>query len=181
MKPKSEAYKKVRAAKKEATMAEMEKRKKGALTKYNKKYCNDLIKHLKKGGSLESFGAYIGEQYGDEYAVSPSTVFNWLEEFPDFLEAREIGLSYSRKFYEDVGNSGMTGQLRRIAKEVILPNGKTEKHYAPASFNERVWTINMKNRFGFKDKMETEISNPDGSIMPNVTINIPSNGKEKKD
>ncbi len=154
----------------------------GRPTKYDPRYCEDIIDHMSMGGSIEGFGAYIGDKYKDRsLAVSKMTIFEWFKVHPEFLEAKEIGLSYSRKFYDDMGNSGMAGQLKRIVKEIYHPeSGRKEVKYAAAYFNDKAWAMNMKNRFGWKDRTELEHSNPDGSMKPQVIITMPDNGKSIK-
>lgn len=157
--------------------------KRGAPTKYRPEYPDDLIDHMKKGGSIETFGAYLGDKYGPKAAVGKAAVYEWFEKFEEFAEAKEIGVAYSQKFFEDIGNRGMVGQLRVVSTEEIDPEtGKVKaRKYRTAYFNDRVWKLNMQNRFGWKDKKAHDHSNPDGTMQSIVYLNIPSNGREAVD
>lgn len=155
----------------------------GRPSDYDPKYCKDIIEHMKRGGSIESFGAFLAEKYGDDFAASKSTVYRWLANNEEFRDAKDIGQVHSLKFFEDIGNRGMLGQLRTISSEVITGTGKNKKvdrKYRTAFFQERVWSMNMKNRFGWQDRKAVDHSSTDGSISTVVNLNIPVNGREKK-
>ena len=106
----------------------------GRPTKYRPEFCEDLIEHMRGGGSVESFGAFLGEKYGNASAICKDTVYEWAERYPDFSDAKKIGTAFARKFYEDIGKRGMKGEY--------------------VAFNSTVWVFSMKNRFGWRDKVE---------------------------
>ena len=67
-----------------------EKPKMGAPTKYKPEYCQQVIDHMTRGLSFESFAGFLG--------VTKSTIYNWLEEHKDFLDSKEIGMEACRFF-----------------------------------------------------------------------------------
>jgi hypothetical protein len=83
---------------------------------------------MTKGLSMESFAGKIG--------VSVSTLHNWRKAHPEFLEAVQKGRAASQLFWEQRGVDGLWN----------VPFGP--------SLNAAVWTFNMKNRFGWRDKVE---------------------------
>ncbi len=113
----------------------------GRPAKYQKKYCDMLVKHMKKGLSFESFGPSIG--------VSTSTTYRWLTDEitddeqtkankKDFREARNLGFDYCRLFWEQTGIAG-----------VWTSDGEPK-------LNTTAWIFNMKNRFGWSDRKDDE-------------------------
>lgn len=95
----------------------------GQPTKYKEEYCEMLVNHMAQGYSFESFGADIN--------VSFRTLYNWADNYPQFLQAKELGLTKCRKFWEKLGIAGTAGQI--------------------PGFQSGTWMFNMKNRFGFQD------------------------------
>jgi hypothetical protein len=88
--------------------------------KYKPEFCEGIIKHMTFGFSKESYAGVIG--------VSVVTLFNWINEKPEFKRAVEIAKSRCRLAWENIGIQGM---LR-----------------GPKEFGERTWALNMFNRFG---------------------------------
>lgn len=60
--------------------------------KYRPEYCEMLIRHLAQGLSIQTFGGTIG--------VVRSTVYKWVDEMPEFKEAKLIGLQKAQEFFE---------------------------------------------------------------------------------
>jgi hypothetical protein len=102
----------------------------GRPTKFNSKFCEQLIDHMTKGLSFESFAGVIG--------VSRRTLFYWEKENSDFSDAKEIGFSQSLLFWEKVG-------VEYVIEE---PQGR--------KINTGLWAMNMKNRFpeSWRDRKE---------------------------
>ncbi len=102
-----------------------------ATTKSRKMLCKKYCKHLSKGLSKESF-----------VDCSYKTIETYMIKYPNDFPADEIDKAErrGRLIWEEMGLSGTKGELK--------------------NFNTRCWTFNMKNRYGWKDKNETE-SNDD--------------------
>lgn len=121
----------------------------GRPTDYKPEYCQLLIEHMSKGFSFEAFAALVN--------ASKQTVYNWTEQFPEFMDAKEIAFERSRLFWERVGID-------------IAVKGEG---------NATAYIFNMKNRFKqeWRDKVETGFTDTEGQDLPPVIV-LPSNGRE---
>jgi hypothetical protein len=104
----------------------------GRPTKYEPSMCKTIYDGLCQGYSIEACAGLLG--------VCKETVYTWLKEYPDFLDAKNKGLQQSRLFWEKMAMEGMWS-----SKE-------------SGTFNSSVWIFNMKNRFGWKDRAEADIA-----------------------
>lgn len=102
----------------------------GRPTKYHKKFCEQLVDHMKKGLSFESFAA--------DCECHKETLYEWVNQHPEFSEAKKRGTAFSSKRWEEIGMAGMAGKIK--------------------GFNAAVWIFNMKNRFHWRDKRELDIT-----------------------
>ena len=100
----------------------------GALTKYNKKYCEELIDHMESGLSFESFAGTI--------RVCRKTLYNWEKEHDDFKRAKGIATELCRIFWEKLGRD-----------HIINLTSSKKGESKSKSLNSSVWIFNMKNRF----------------------------------
>lgn len=87
--------------------------------KYKSEFCDLLIKHMEKGFSFDSFGGVID--------VTRETMYQWVKNYPEWAEAKELGFQKCRVFWEDLGIKGISGRKK--------------------GFNVVGWIFNMKNRF----------------------------------
>ena len=111
----------------------------GRPTKYKEEYCEMLIEHMAEGYSFESFGGII--------EVDESTLYEWAKNHQEFSHSKNIGTQKSMVWWEKVGRRGMMNDI--------------------PFFNDRIWRLNMINRFRSKwsdgtknennDKVKTEI------------------------
>lgn len=99
----------------------------GQPTKYRPEYCDQLIQHMADGLSFEAFAADVDVHF--------DTLYNWCKLFPEFSEAKKVGLAKSIKWWEQAGMQGMRTQ---------------------GGFNATVWVFNMKNRFKWHDQIKIE-------------------------
>tara|TARA_R110000796_G_scaffold252565_2_gene387863 strand:- start:369 stop:830 length:462 start_codon:yes stop_codon:yes gene_type:complete len=106
----------------------------GRPTKYEPKYCKMLITHMAKGYSFESFGGTID--------IATSTVSLWangsktVTPVREFSVAKKLAFDKSRVFWERQGLEGLWAEE------------------GDRKINPTIWIFNMKNRFGWRDKVE---------------------------
>ncbi len=110
----------------------------GRITKYKKEYCDQIIKHMEEGLSLESFAGVVG--------ICRATLYEWFKVHEEFSEAKEIGLMKSLLWWDKHGPNGLYSKSFRDSE------GNSES----ISINSTMWTFNMKNRFGWRDKQVDE-------------------------
>ena len=111
----------------------------GRPTKYKEEYCEMLIEHMSEGYSFDSFGGII--------EVDETTLYEWEKTHKEFSLSKSIGTQKSMVWWEKVGRKGMINEI--------------------PFFNDRIWRLNMINRFRSKwsdgtknennDKVKTEI------------------------
>jgi hypothetical protein len=125
------------------------------LIEFKQEYCDDLLIHMAEGYSFESFVAHLFRKYGKEARLSRFTLYTWLDKHPDFSDARRQGDELARMWWEETAKKGVRGQLMRVEAEVYDKDGKVQKRkFASAVFGQSAWAITMRNRFGYKDKVE---------------------------
>lgn len=113
-------------------------------TLYNSKFCEQLIKHMSRGLSFESFGGAIG--------VSRRVLYDWEKQHPEFLHAKEVGHAKSLLKWELAGIRGCF--VNKVKDQDARSGYRVEKTpIIPA-----IWKINMKNRFAWAEKVETEVT-----------------------
>lgn len=94
---------------------------------------------MSAGYSFESFGAHI------EDGVSKDTLYKWLQEYPEFSEAKKKGEIKSRHWWEEKGQEGMCG---------LIPG-----------FVPSIWYMNMKNKFGYRDQVEFKSEHTEKKVL----------------
>jgi hypothetical protein len=102
-------------------------------TSYRPEFDQALIDHMTKGLSFESFAGVIG--------TCRATIYNWCDKNhgshqPSFLDAKKVATEACRLFWEEQGIKGM---------------------WAGKAFNSTPWIFNMRNRFGWSDKVHHEV------------------------
>lgn len=98
----------------------------GQPTLYKPEYCEELISHMEKGLSFESFGAIAN--------CCADTLYEWVKVHPEFSDARKTAIMKCRIFWEKIGMNGMAGKIK--------------------NFQAAIWIFNMKNRFHWSDRQE---------------------------
>jgi hypothetical protein len=107
----------------------------GRKTKYKKKYCQELITHMKDGNSYTSFAARIG--------VGKSTLFEWEKVHSEFRDSKEIAFTASESYWEDMGK-----ELSRKNASVFIFNMRN-RFRSTWSDNPEVTTDKEKEDFSF--------------------------------
>lgn len=73
----------------------------GRPTKYEQRFCDEVIEHMKDGASLTSFAAEVG--------VARSTINEWIDNQPEFSEAVKIGKARCAAWWEKLSRIGASG------------------------------------------------------------------------
>jgi len=116
--------------------------------KYNKKFCNKVIKMLSQGKTMTAVCAAIG--------ITHDTFYRWQERYPEFKDAVEFGKLLEQEHFEQLGYEAMLGRID--------------------NFNTRVWIMFMKNRFNYADK--TEVSgDPNNPLQQEIKVRFIDDGK----
>ena len=63
-----------------------------AVVLYKQEYCQQLVDHMAQGYSFESFGANVD--------CGRTTLFGWVEKYPEFKEALHKGKEKGKKLFE---------------------------------------------------------------------------------
>lgn len=104
-------------------------KKNGRPTGYKFKYCRQIISWMAKGYSMASFAGKIG--------CGERTIYDWAGKNEEFSQSIKIGKAKSILFWEQVGLLGMMGKIPK--------------------FNSTAWIFQMKNRWGWADKLTVDI------------------------
>lgn len=104
----------------------------GRPTKYTPEYCEQLIEHMAGGLSYESFAGLL--------RVSKQTLYTWEKQYPDFLDAKEVGVEACRLHWEKLGVE------YAVTKSESESDGEFRSSKSE-SLNSTVWSLNMRNRF----------------------------------
>lgn len=122
----------------------------GRPTKYQLEFCQRAVEFMSEGFSKEAFAGELG--------VCKQTIYNWMEEHSEFLDAIRKGEEGCRLWWEKLGRAGAAGKV--------------------VNFNATAWVFNMKNRHGWSDKMEQTTNM---NVTGRVQTYLPDNGKTEPD
>ena len=110
-------------------------------------YCERVIELGKIGKSVEQIAANIG--------VGTKTLYNWREEFPEFLHALELAKELELDWWET------------IAQAMMVENKESDK------LNSSIWSRSMAARFPkkYRESLKQEISGADGApLLTGITV-----------
>lgn len=115
----------------------------GRPTKYLPEMCAKVIELMREGRSKTEVAAELG--------ICWDTLNHWQENNPEFSAAIKAGQRLSEAWWE------------KIARENLI--------YSPrgTQLNATLWYMNMKNRFGWRDKQEVEHS---GNAEKPIELNL---------
>jgi hypothetical protein len=133
----------------------------GRASKYRDGYCDLVREHCAKGFSFTSFAGLV--------RVSRDSIYQWVEDHPEFAEAKAEALELSRIFWEKLA-------------VVHIINTKE------STLNSAVWIYNMKCRFSdeWLDKTEStqktklEISTQDAAEIVDMAKRTSEHLAKKK-
>ena len=98
----------------------------GRPTDYKPEYCEQLVEHMAKGLTFESFAGVIDTHRG--------TLYDWKNAHPEFADAHKKAIEKSMLFWDNLGVLGVVGKVE--------------------GFNTAAWIFNMKNRHKWTDRQE---------------------------
>jgi len=100
----------------------------GRPTKYDPKVIPIVLECMAQGWSLAEVAA--------ELHVAKSTMWEWRENHKEFSKALEEGIDLSESWWTK----------------------KSREELYNKDFNDRLWYRNMANRFGWRDKVDTNLN-----------------------
>lgn len=106
------------------------------LTIFKPEYCEQLIKHMSKGFSYETFGAEVN--------CGRSTLYLWESEFPEWAEAKKTALEKAQTFFEQRLIAKISGQdikgvnVKNIDTSCLIFALKTRFHKTYSEKTEQV-------------------------------------------
>ena len=124
----------------------------GRPTKYKEEYCEMLIEHMSEGYSFDSFGGII--------EVDETTLYEWVKQHDKFSHSKNIGTQKSMVWWEKIGRKGMTNEI--------------------PFFNDRIWRLNMINRFRSKWSDGTKNENND-KVKKEIVVRYANNRTDTSD
>lgn len=72
----------------------------GAPPKYKKEFCEEVIELGKLGNSITQIACKLN--------VAKQSLYNWMDQHPEFLDAMTRAREYSQAWFEDKGMEGLT-------------------------------------------------------------------------
>lgn len=135
-------------------------KKAGRPTGFKPEYCKQLIDHMAKGFSFETFGATIGVHRG--------TLYDWANLYPEFAEAKSLAFDSCQLEWEKIGREYVINESSTDCDEDGNRSSQSK------SLNASVWALNMKNRFKWRDKQPEEVE------KVNVNVSTLSDEELKK-
>lgn len=122
-------------------------------TKYDPEYCERAIEFMSEGYSTKAFAGSIG--------VSLSTVYKWMEEYPEFSESIKAAQAAGAMWWEKT--------LRQVAST------------GDGNASAAIFGVKNRSQEEWKDKIEQDHTSSDGSMSPTRIELIAPNVKDGKD
>lgn len=110
----------------------------GRPTIYRPELCEEVIPLLKQGMSIEEIGL--------ELDVGYSTIYKWMDLYPEFREAIKKGREFSHGWWLKAGRENLAGK----------------------DFNSGLWFMNMKNRFGWRNEQKEDVNESTKSLIEKI-------------
>lgn len=112
----------------------------GRPTQYRPEFCQMLKDDMAQGRSFEAFAGLAG--------VDKVTLYEWVKKHPDFANAKREAFELSRRFWEDAAIANLVNTSESGFDEMGNKVSRSK------SLNSTAWIFNMKNRFGWRDRVE---------------------------
>jgi len=138
-------------------MPKADKRPTGRPSKYERRYCEEVVADMADGFSLTAFAGKIG--------VSRSTINEWIDQFPEFSEAVSRAKAARLRKWEEMGH--------KIAdKGTGGPGGATMVVFGLKNMGGDEWSAPERR----------ELTGKDGEALPAAQVTIfalPDNGRDR--
>lgn len=95
--------------------------KRGAPSKFNRKYCRDLVEHMSQGGGFWGFAGLIG--------VSMQTLSNWCAAYPEFMEAKEKGEAACLAWWEELAKRNAASGVGNLGGVAFIMKNRFREFY----------------------------------------------------
>jgi hypothetical protein len=140
----------------------------GRPTQYKESYCKLLEEHLASGLTFRSFAGVIGVHF--------DTLYEWVKKHENFADAKKRGTAKGYLVWDKISLSIATGRSMKYSDS----NGKTY-NIKPKEIPPAIYIFNMKNRFGWNDRIKIKKENNKDEVANDsiiVNLNIPDNGRD---
>ena len=95
-------------------------------------YCQKIVDELPE---MFRCGESVAE-VADKIGVTKQTIYDWCRIYPEFKEAFDLGKTLAESWWTKLGREGSS---------------------CDAAINSKAWSFNMKNRFGWSEKVEQKL------------------------
>lgn len=123
-------------------------RPKEGLESLPKAWKKKMLSMYENGASDVEVQAWIWKKRG---SFSNDLWYRWMKEEPDFSETVNLGHKLCESWWQNMGRTNLT-----------------QEQDGP-KFNSTLWYMNMKNRFGWADKQETQVTGAEGGPVQTQT------------
>lgn len=121
--------------------------------KYKKEFPDMLVEHMQGGLSFESFG---GEP---KVMCNRRTLYEWLDKYPEFLKAKEIGEMSGLGYWEKTGRLAVLGKIKGFQAAVYIFTMKARfAKYGWRDIPEDPDKLNSKDRTDLANKLLGQLS-----------------------
>ena len=125
----------------------------GRKSKYNPDYHPETAEGLAKLG-------YTNKEIAQYFGVSEATIYNWQDEFLEFLEAITRGKVPADIMVVNAAIKSATGHTETVKRQVLDKDGniidlEVEQYYPPNHHSLKMWLYNRQPK-KWRDKPEPE-------------------------
>jgi hypothetical protein len=135
----------------------------GRPTEFKGAYCNEVIAHLSDGFTLASFGGIIG--------ACRSTLYNWADEHPEFMDAIKKGRAKGQLLWET-----------RLTDQAINNKGNTTAIiFAMKNLYQDDWAEKIINEHTGKDGTAIQVESASDRTLAKAMAMILARGMNGSD
>ena len=87
-------------------------------TKFQKRFINDIYEHVEKGGSINTFSAFLDLKYKTD--ISRKTINKWIETYPEFALAVESAEAKYLAYLEVLREMALLGKAPKGSTGINL-------------------------------------------------------------